>query len=204
MWSAKAPDGWNRQNAVILAHGAGGGMNTPFMAYFHDELSARGILTVKFEFEYMQQKRKAPDPQPKLRQRYRQVIEEVQAELQPVRTFVGGKSMGGRVASYIAGDLALVKGLVFLGYPLHPPGKPDQLRDEHLYSLERPMLFVSGTRDTLARRDLLEQVVSRIGQRATMVWIEGGDHSLKTGRKSDNSLQLAADAIIKWIGEHSG
>jgi uncharacterized protein len=200
-WSAKTPDSWDQQNAVILAHGAGAGMNTPFMAYFHDELAARGILTVKFEFEYMQQKRKAPDPQPKLRQRYRQVIEEVNATVQPQRIFVGGKSMGGRVASYIAGDLEMVKGLVFLGYPLHPPGKADQLRDEHLYSLERPMLFISGTRDTLARRDLLEQVVGRIGTRATMIWIEGGDHSLKTGRKVDNSLNVAADAITKWIAE---
>ena len=203
IWSAHTPHSWDRQNVLILAHGAGAGMNTPFMAYFHDELAVRGVLTVKFEFEYMEQKRKAPDPQPKLRQRYRQVIEEVHHTLHPRRIFAGGKSMGGRVASYIAGEFEMVNGLVFLGYPLHPPGKPDQLRDEHLYSLERPMLFISGTRDSLARRDLLEQVVDRIGARATMVWIEGGDHSLKTGRKGDNGLNVAADAISKWIREQT-
>ena len=197
MWIAEKPDNWNQKTAIILAPGAGQGMHSPFMTFFHQELAARGFLAVKFDFEYMEQGRKAPDPQPKLRARYRQVIDEVAAEFRPKRIIVGGKSMGGRVASYIAGDIDIVSGLVFLGYPLHPPGKPDQLRDEHLYTLNKPMLFISGTRDTLARKDLLQPVVDRIGKRATLIWIEGGDHSLKTGRKNDVSWKTAVDAIVK-------
>jgi hypothetical protein len=113
--------------------------------------------------------------------------------------FAGGKSMGGRVASYIAGDTPGVDGLIFLGYPLHPPGKPDQLRDAHLYALDMPVLFISGTKDTFAGRDLLEKVVAKIGSNATLVWVEGGDHSLKRGRKDTESLQAAAQAIENWV-----
>jgi predicted alpha/beta-hydrolase family hydrolase len=174
-------------------------MDSPFMKYFHGELARRGYLSVKFNFEYMEQKRKAPDPQPRLRERYRSVIAEVSREYNPRRIIIGGKSMGGRVASYIAGDTAGAGGLVFLGYPLHPPGKPTQLRDEHLYELTLPMLFISGTRDTFAERELLDRVVTRLGNRATMVWIDGGDHSLKTGRSDKESLPMAADAIEGWI-----
>src|SRR5262245_18986465 len=101
-------------------------MNSPFMAFFHNELATRGLLTVKFEFEYMEQKRKVPDPQSKLQDRYRRVIQEIEAEYRPRRIVVGGKSMGGRIGSYVAGEFEIVAGLVFLGYPLHPPGKPDR------------------------------------------------------------------------------
>ena len=107
--------------------------------------------------------------------------------------------MGGRVASYIAADTEGVRGLVFLGYPLHPPGKKDQLRDAHLYDIELPMLFLSGTRDTFAERMLLEKVVRRLKNRATLVWTEGGDHSLKVGRSGTATLEAAADTIQKWV-----
>ncbi len=147
----------------------------------------------------MEQKRKFPDTQPKLRAFYRQVIQEVQEKYQPARLIIGGKSMGGRVASYIAGEIESVTGLVFLGYPLHPPGKPDQLRDTHLYTLDRRMLFISGTRDSLAQQDLLKTVTERIGNRATVVWIQGGDHSLRAGRNDKTSLAIAADAMEHWI-----
>src|SRR5207253_7742765 len=93
--------------------------------------------------------------------------------------FIGGKSMGGRIASQIAANGVDMNGLFFLGYPLHPIGKTDQLRDEHLYKIKKPMLFVSGTRDSFARRDLLEKVVSKIGSNAQIHWIENGDHSFK-------------------------
>jgi uncharacterized protein len=174
-------------------------MNSPFMNYFQAELTNRGFLTVKFNFDYMDQKRRVPDPQPKLQARYRAVIAQVLGEHKPKRLFIGGKSMGGRVASYIAGDIPEVNGLVFLGYPLHPPAKPDRLRDAHLYGLEKPMLFISGTKDTFAERPLLERVVAKIGDRATLVWIEGGDHSLKTTKKGTDSLRAAADAIENWV-----
>jgi len=187
------------ETAIILAHGAGQGMNSPFMSYFHSELAKRGFHSVKFNFEYMDAKRRVPDPQPKLRARYRSIIENVIREQQPKRLIIGGKSMGGRVASYVAADIPEVLGLIFLGYPLHPPGKPDQLRDQHLYSLAVPMLFISGTKDTFAERALLQRVVGKIGANATLEWIEGGDHSLKRNRGDTESLAIALDAILRWI-----
>src|SRR5690242_3706914 len=193
------PESWDGRRAVILAHGAGQGMHSPFMSYFHSELAARGLLSVIFNFDYMEAKRSVPDPQPKLQARYRSVVEQILQEYNPERLIIGGKSMGGRVASYISADAPDVSGLAFLGYPLHPPGKTHQLRDEHLYALKLPMLFVSGTKDTFARRDLLESVVAKIGENATLVWVEGGDHSLKRGRKDGESLKLAADTIEQWI-----
>src|SRR5262245_49610926 len=199
MWIAEKPDSWDGQTAVILGHGAGQGMNSPFMTFFHREMAARGFLSVKFDFEYMEQKRSVPDPQPKLRARYAQVIDGVNSEYCPQKIIVGGKSMGGRVASYVAGDIGSVAGLVFLGYPLHAPGKTTQLRDEHLYTLMRPMLFISGTRDTLAQQELLQRVVDRIGDRATLVWIERGDHSLIVRRGDNSTLKIAADRMEEWI-----
>jgi predicted alpha/beta-hydrolase family hydrolase len=192
------PPSWNSDTAIILAHGAGQGMQSPFMIYFHTELAKRGFLSVKFNFEYMDAKRHMPDPQPKLQARYRTVVEHVITEYKPQKLIIGGKSMGGRVASYIAGDTPGISALVFLGYPLHPPGKTEQLRDEHLYGLKMPLLFLSGTRDTFARRDLLEKVVKKIGKNATVVWVEGGDHSLKRGRSDKESMPNAVETMDQW------
>jgi predicted alpha/beta-hydrolase family hydrolase len=176
-------------------------MHSPFMTYFHTEFFNRGFLCVKFNFEYMEARRRVPDPQPKLQARYRSVVADVIEQHRPKHVIIGGKSMGGRVASYIAGDTPGVSGLVFLGYPLHPPGKQDQLRDQHLYSIKLPMLFISGTKDTFAERPLLEGVVRKIGDNATLVWVEGGDHSLKRRRGDEESLAIAADTIDQWIRE---
>ncbi len=195
------PESWHSATAIILAHGAGQGMHSPFMTYFHTELAKRGYLSVRFNFDYMDAKRHIPDPQPKLQARYREVVETVILKHKPAHLVIGGKSMGGRVASYIAADTPGVNGLVFLGYPLHPPGKEGQLRDAHLYGLKLPMLFVSGTKDTFARRDLLEKVVNKIGKSATLVWVEGGDHSLKRRRNDAESLEVTADTISRWIRE---
>ena len=199
IWRATKPDNWDRHSAVILAHGAGQGMDSPFMQFFHDELARRGFLSVAFNFDYMDQKRKIPDPQPKMQALYRRVIGEVAQEHGPRTIVIGGKSMGGRVASYIAADTPGVGGLIFLGYPLHPPGKPDQTRDAHLYGIQLPMLFLSGTRDAFAERALLEGVVGKLGDRATLVWTDGGDHSLKVGKKAGDSLGRAAENIERWI-----
>jgi uncharacterized protein len=171
--AALEPPSWDGKFAIILGHGAGQGMESPFMSYFHKE--------------------------PKLQAKYRAVVEEVISKYAPKKVVIGGKSMGGRVASYIAGDTPGVSGLVFLGYPLHPPGKTEQLRDQHLYQLTPPMLFVSGTRDTFAERDLLDRVVRKIGPSATLLWIDGGDHSLKRARKDGDSLRVALDAIMNWL-----
>jgi len=198
-WKASLPERWNRQIAVILAHGAGQGIDSPFMKFFQEALPQRGLLSVQFNFEYIDKGKKVPDPQPKMQALYRQIVSEVADAHRPEKIFIGGKSMGGRVASYIAGDTPQVRGLVFLGYPLHPPGKQDQMRDAHLYDINLPMLFLSGTRDPFAQRPLLEKVVNRLGDRATLVWTEGGDHSLKVGRKGANTLETATDEIEKWV-----
>ena len=171
------------------------------MTYFHKELASRGLLSITFNFDYMDAKRRVPDSQPKLQARYRAVATDIIANYHPKRLIIGGKSMGGRVASYIAGDISQVNGLVFLGYPLHPPGKSDQLRDQHLYELKVPMLFVSGTKDTFAERKLLERVVQKIGTTATLAWIDGGDHSLRRKKNDSESLQIAADAIMAWLNQ---
>ena len=187
------------ETAIILAHGAGQGMDSPFMSYFHAELRKRGFHSVRFNFEYMNANRRVPDPQPKLQARYRAVIEDVLKQHRPKRLIIGGKSLGGRVASTIAAGIPEVGGLIFLGYPLHPPGKPDRLRDQHLYSLHIPMLFISGSKDPFAEKALLESVVHKIGANATLQWIEGGDHSLKTRRDDRESLGIAMNAIVDWI-----
>lgn len=196
---ASEPEKWDGKVAVILAHGAGQGIDSPFMKFFHAALPQRGLLSVQFNFEYMEQGRKVPDPQPKLQARYREVVQEVAQKYRPKILVIGGKSMGGRVASYIAGDDPIVRGLVFLGYPLHPPGKVDRMRDEHLYDLDIPMLFLSGTKDTFAERPLLEKVVHRLGSRATLIWTEGGDHSLKVGKAATTTLETAANEIRDWV-----
>jgi uncharacterized protein len=195
----RRPDSWDGDTAIILAHGAGQGMDSPFMTYFHTALALRGFLMVRFNFEYMDNRRKIPDPQPKLQARYREVLNQVSAEYTPRRLIIGGKSMGGRVASYIAADVPAVTGLIFLGYPLHPPGRQNQLRDEHLYKISLPMLFISGTKDTFAERNLLDSVIGKIGERAKLIWIDGGDHSLKTRRRDDDSLATAVTEIEKWL-----
>jgi predicted alpha/beta-hydrolase family hydrolase len=202
-WQAAKPEKWNGNIAVVLAHGAGQGIDSPFMKFFHEALPKRGLLSIQFNFDYMQQGRKIPDPQPKMQALYRQVVAEVAETHRPKTLVIGGKSMGGRVASYIAAGTESVGGLVFLGYPLHPPGKKDQLRDEHLYGIELPMLFLSGTRDSLAERELLESVVERLGNKATLVWTERGDHSLKVGKAGTAPLEAAADKIRDWASRLS-
>src|SRR5262245_40422869 len=138
-------------STLILAHGAGADQRSRFMTAFADALSTRGIDVVTFNFLYTEQRRRAPDRRPQLVACYRSVISAAQAELPSAREylFIGGKSMGGRAATHVAAeDRALpIRGLVLLGYPLHPPGRPDQRRDSHLPDVRRPMLFVQGSRD---------------------------------------------------------
>jgi predicted alpha/beta-hydrolase family hydrolase len=188
---------------LIIAHGAGGPMHTPFIRYFHTELAKRGFLTVKFNFPYMEARRRVPDRREILEGSYRTVVEQAKnGGHKSDRMLIGGKSMGGRIASQIAANGVDVNGLFFLGYPLHPIGKPDQLRDAHLYQIKKPMLFVSGTRDSFARRDLLETVVSKIGSYAQIHWIQDGDHSFKTpNAKTGNadSMQEALVSLVDWL-----
>jgi predicted alpha/beta-hydrolase family hydrolase len=183
---------------VVLAHGAGGNMHSEFMRYFHEGVVKHGYPTMKFNFPYSEARRKAPDPQQILIACFRDAI-----RLAPDnRLVIGGKSMGGRIASYVAEE-ERVAGLLFLGYPLHPPGKTDQLRDEHLYSIRKPMLFVSGTKDPFARLDLLQNVIDRIGTNADLYLIEGGGHSFevrqKSGRDKHEIYSAVLQKIIDWL-----
>ena len=169
---------------VILGHGAGANQLHPFMRLFASGLASRGFDTMTFNFIYMEQGRGVPDPKAKLEACYRAVIEAAQKHknLKGNRIVVGGKSMGGRIASQVAAtseSAENISALVFLGYPLHPPGKPEQLRDAHLKDIRAPMLFVQGSRDAFGTTDELRAVIKRLDLPATLYAIEGGDHSLK-------------------------
>lgn len=111
---------------------------------------------------------------------------------------IGGKSMGGRVASEIAGDIESVRDLLFLGYPLDPPGRREKLKDAHLYEIAKPMLFISETRDTLGGREALDKVVQKIGSQAVLHWVEGGDHSLRIPKKDPDGMTATLDVIRDW------
>jgi uncharacterized protein len=190
---------------LILGHGAGAGQMSAFMVNFATELASRGIDAVTFNFFYAEHRRGAPDPNDKLEACYRAVIEAIRKhkKLARNRLAIGGKSMGGRIASQAAaagvGDLA---GLVFLGYPLHPPGKPEKLRSKHLPLIESPMLFVQGSRDTFGSADELRPIVKKLS-RATLHVIEGGDHSLKVpksaGVPQEEVYKAVQDEIARWL-----
>jgi hypothetical protein len=192
---------------VVLAHGAGAGQNSPFMVRTAQGLSARGIVSATFDFPYMAARRSVPDKAPVLEQAWRDAIDRARVEMSGLPLFIGGKSMGGRISSQVAAQgVDGVAGLVFLGYPLHPPGKPDQRRDAHLPAIQAPMLFVQGTRDAFGTareiRDLLPEL-----QHATVHEVTGGDHSFKvSGRgaaKPDAVLDAILDVVRDWIARSS-
>jgi predicted alpha/beta-hydrolase family hydrolase len=181
---------------LVIAHGAGAPMFSPFIGYFHAELAKRGFLTVKFNFPYMEERKKFPDKPDVLKASYARIVDAVRSsDHRPARVFIGGKSMGGRIASMAAADGVNVDGLFFLGYPLHAPGRTDRLRDEHLYKISKPMLFVSGTNDAFASRQLLERVITRIGPSAQIHWVEGGDHSFNTASGKDGKEKTYQEVV---------
>jgi predicted alpha/beta-hydrolase family hydrolase len=187
--------------AVVLAHGAGAGMETPFMNGMADRLARAGLKVVRFEFPYMQKrradgKRRPPDRPPVLEAAWTELIARLGAE----RLVIGGKSMGGRVASAVA-DAAGVPGLVCLGYPFHPPGSPDKLRIAHLERLRTPALIVQGTRDPFGKPDEVERYP--LSKSIRVHWIDDGDHSFKprarSGRTPAQSLDEAASAVGAFV-----
>jgi uncharacterized protein len=193
---------------IILGHGAGAGQLHPFMTLFANGLAERGFDVITFNFAYMEQKRHVPDPKVKLEHCYRAVIEAAtkQRKLKGNRLVVGGKSMGGRIASQVAaeGDAAAeISALVSLGYPLHPPGRPDKLRDAHLPDIKAPMLFVQGSRDTFGSAQELEKIIESHKLNATLHIIPNGDHSLKVpksgGIPQDQIYQETMDTIAQWL-----
>ena len=190
------------RSALILGHGAGHGMNTRLLIDIAEALALRGVAVLRFNFPYMEAGRRGPDPQSRLEACYRAVAETVAKEFE--RPFLGGKSMGGRIASHIVADGFPAAGLVFLGYPLHPPGQPGRMRDAHLRQIEVPMLFLQGTRDPFATPDLLHQTVEGLPT-ARLVEIEGGDHSFKMkGRSPADVTADFVEAIDAFISTRSG
>lgn len=202
------PAGFRRSGrtpAVVLAHGAGADMRSPFMSTVHAGLAREGYVAVKFNFPYTEARRRRPDPRPVLERCWRRVLETTLRDraLAPPWVAIGGKSLGGRMASYLAAAGAPVRALVFLGYPLHPAGRPDDLRADHLPAIRAPMLFVQGTRDALCELDLLRGVLSKIPH-ATLHTIEGGDHSFRlprrTGRTDAEVWTEIVSVVARWLG----
>jgi len=194
---------------LILAHGAGAGQNSPWMIRFAQALSALGVDTVTFNFLYTEQRRRFPDRRPLLDACYRAVIESVRQHLDVATRslFIGGKSMGGRIATHLAAedrDLP-VDGLVLLGYPLHPPGRPADRRDAHLPAVGRPMIVVQGGRDAFGTPLELMPVLDTMTPRPTLHVVEGGDHSFKATKDAARQTALfdnAHRAIVEWIRAH--
>jgi predicted alpha/beta-hydrolase family hydrolase len=190
---------------LVLAHGAGSGMRAPFMAGFAEGIGRVGVATLRFEFPYMQAGRRAPDRPQVLVDSWREAFAEGVARADGRPVFAGGKSMGGRIASMAAAGGMAAAGLVFLGYPLHPPGRPEKIRDAHLDDVPVPMLFLQGSRDSFARPDLLAGVIARLGPRAHYVEVAGGDHSFRVpggprdGAVIGASLAEPAAAFIRAV-----
>jgi predicted alpha/beta-hydrolase family hydrolase len=171
---------------LVVAHGAGAGMDHPFMTGFCRAIADRKIATMRFNFPYIERGRRSPDPERVLRETWLAAFDAATAGARGGPVLVGGKSLGGRIASMCVADGMPAAGLVFLGYPLHPPGKAERVRDGHLYRIDVPMLFLEGTADPFANPDVLARVLRKLGDRATLEQIEGGDHSFNVrGTKAD-------------------
>jgi uncharacterized protein len=187
---------------VALAHGAGAPMDTHFMTFFAEGLARQGTRVARFEFPYMLEQRRSGKKRPPntvrlLLYTWHQVIAELGAE----NLIIGGKSMGGRIASMVA-DEAGIKGLVCLGYPFHPHGRPDKLRIDHLQKLKTPSLFLQGDRDNFGNKDEIGGYI--VSHNISLHWLEDGDHSFKprkkSGRTEQQNLNEALDAFICFIG----
>jgi predicted alpha/beta-hydrolase family hydrolase len=193
--------------AIVLAHGAGAAMDTPFMNYFAEELSRGGTTVVRFEFPYMAERRQSgrsrpPDREPVLRETWIRAIEAAKAKTKGRRLFIGGKSMGGRIASLVA-DEAGVAGLVCLGYPFHPTGKPERLRIEHLKSLRTPTLIVQGERDPFGTKE--EVAGYKLSRAVKIHWLRDGDHGFKprksSGRTEEQNWKEAIETIERFLND---
>ena len=191
----------------VFAHGAGAGMTHPFMASFAAAICERGIACLRYQFPYMETKSGRPDRPPVAHATVRAAANKAADLLPGLPLVAGGKSFGGRMTSQAQAESPLpnVAGLAFLGFPLHPSGKPSRERAAHLADVRIPMLFLQGTKDTLAELDLLNPVVKELGRRATLKLIPDADHSFhvpaRTGRRDGDILQELADALAAWTKE---
>ena len=196
------PDAWL---LYVLAHGAGAGMRHRFLDSIVRALFVRGVATLRYQFPYMEAGAKRPDPPAVAEETVRAAVEVAAEVAGGIPLVAGGKSFGGRMTSGAAAkSLPGVRGLVFLGFPLHPPGKPGTERADHLDSVEVPMLFLQGTRDQFAQLELVTNVCRRLDPRASLHLIDEGDHSFnvpkRTGRDSSAVIDELAETIVEWAG----
>lgn len=195
---------------LVLAHGAGAGMTHPGMAALADGLAAREVATLRFQFPFMERSSRRPDRPDVAQRAVRAAAAEAARHAGPVPLFAGGRSFGGRMTALAQAGAPLpgVRGLVFFAFPLHPAGKPGTDRAAALADVAVPMLFLQGTRDALARRDLLEPMVAGLGARATLVLAEHADHSFhvpaRSGRRDPEVRAGLLDAAASWMAERSG
>lgn len=193
----------------VLAHGAGAGMTHPFMAAVAEGLAERGIATLRYQFPYMERGSKRPDTPKLAHATVRAAVAEAARRLPEVPLFAGGKSFGGRMTSQAQAvePMPGVRGLIFLGFPLHPAGKPSDERAAHLAEVKVPMLFLQGSRDDLAQLDLLRPLVKRLGRRTTLQVFEDADHSFhvpaRSGRKGAEVLVDLLNELVKWAAANS-
>jgi predicted alpha/beta-hydrolase family hydrolase len=193
----------NARWLLVLAHGAGAGMTHPFMENLSDELSAVAIATLRYQFPYMEQRRHVPDAPAVLTATVVAAVQAAKKAAPDLPILAGGKSMGGRMTSQAAQHpLAGVQGLIFFGFPLHPPNRPGTKRADHLAKVTVPMLFLQGTRDTFADFKLLRPICAKLGERATLHVIESADHSfhvLKSSKRTDaDVLRELAETTASW------
>ncbi len=192
---------------IILGHGAGADQLSAFMRMAAEGLAARGLDAMTFNFLYKERGKSAPDPKAKLESCYQAVIDAAikHKQLKGNKLVIGGKSMGGRIASQVAAERSQgIDGLVFLGYPLHPPGRPDKLRDEHLPKIKAPMLFIQGSRDTFGTEDEIRAILKKHRLRATLYPIEKGDHSFKVPKSVKPQQQVYEEVmneVARWCRE---
>src|SRR3954447_11659683 len=203
----RPPDAWL---LYVMAHGAGAGMRHQFLERMSASLGARGVATFRYQFPYMEAGRKRPDPPAILEETVRAAVLKAGEIVPELPIVAGGKSLGGRMTSSAAGTAPLerARGLVFLGFPLHPPGQPDTRRAAHLQDVEVPMLFLQGTRDGFARLDLITDVTTRLKSLATLHLVDGADHSFgvpkRAARSPEQVMDELAEAIVAWARALSG
>ena len=187
----------------VCAHGAGGNMNDRGILQTAKTLRSRGLGVVRFNFLYREKKSGRPDPMPRLKECITAVVSRVREEIGPKKLIIGGRSMGGRAASMLAADGFECDGLLLLAYPLHPPGKPDQLRDAHLPAIKVPVICFNGTRDPFCTPDLMKAALKNVKTDWKMHWIEGADHSFhvlkSSGRTDAEVLAEIGNATEVWV-----
>ena len=201
------PEGFDPKTgtAVILAHGAANDMMSPIISSTHEKLAEKGYLCLKFNFPYGELGKTNPDPVDVLKKTYLAAVQLVaqHPKYAPRSLYLGGKSLGGRIASILVAEGTKADGLIFLGFPLHPPGKPDKKRDDLLNKVDRPMLFIEGTNDPLCNLDRLQEVLNSLSSKTSIHEIEGGDHSFKVpksaGRQMEEIYTEISKSICEWL-----